>query len=65
MFENYMLAKIGEAHAFQFFKHAVLECHVVLASERPFVVDVRDVRQDFEAVAAFGSNRRIGAGRCY
>ena len=47
-----MLAQIGEPHSLQFVDAELLKCNTVLARVRVLLVDVRNVRKDFDVVAA-------------
>ena len=60
MLEDDVFAQIFQAHALKLVQDALLELEIVFASQRVGVVNVGDVRQDLQAVAA---RRRDGGIR--
>ena len=63
MLEDDVPAQVFQAHPLQFVHDALLERQVILAGQRVRVVDVRDVRQDLQAIAAGRRDGRVGLRR--
>ena len=63
MLEDDVLPQVFQAHPLQFVHDAFLECQVILTGQRVRVFDVRNVRQNLQAIAAGRRDSRIGLGR--
>jgi hypothetical protein len=63
VFKDDVLPQIFQTHSLQLFQDALREVCRVFTRQRAVSADVRDVRQDFQAVAAGGRDGGIGPGR--
>ena len=62
MLEDDVLAQVFQAHPLQFVHDAFFERQVILAGQRVRVLNVRNMRQDLQAIAAGRRDGRVGPG---
>ena len=63
MLEDDVLAQVLQAHPLQLVHDALLERQIIFAGQRVRVVNVRNVRQNLQAIAARRRDGRVGLGR--